>query len=188
MEQARAEWRNAVDEVLQVIDRAVTEALSFHDRIIFNGYTLVVQRELENAGAEWIEKEAVVDGKLVSARNPDDIPAFNRAMIELSNRCELFAKPDCTISLLVSVTCEVSPRQWKAVPVWGHPCQKLHTDFLVILLLSARLGSYVLRGHAFTRRVLRPAGGNLNALLIIAICEVAGEDALGGAFARPAYC
>lgn len=27
--------------------------------------------------------ERVVDGNLVTSRNPDDIPAFNRAMIEL---------------------------------------------------------------------------------------------------------
>ena len=111
-----------------------------------------------------------------------------RKTTSLSNRRKLFAKPACTISSIVSATCEVSPRQWKAPPVCGHRCQKLHTDFLVILLLSARPGSYVLRGHAFTRTVLRPAGGHLNALLIVAICEVAGEDALGGAFARPACC
>jgi protease I len=30
-----------------------------------------------------VDKEAVTDGNLVTARKPDDIPAFNRAMIEL---------------------------------------------------------------------------------------------------------
>jgi len=39
--------------------------------------------DLKNAGAEWIDGEAVIDGKLVSARKPDDIPAFNRAMLEV---------------------------------------------------------------------------------------------------------
>ena len=39
--------------------------------------------DLRNAGAEWMDKEAVTDGNLVSARKPDDIPAFIRAMIEL---------------------------------------------------------------------------------------------------------
>jgi len=42
-----------------------------------------VRTDLRNAGAEWVDQEAVTDGNLVSARKPDDIPAFNRAMIEL---------------------------------------------------------------------------------------------------------
>ena len=42
-----------------------------------------LKTDLRNAGAEWVDEEAVVDGKLVSARKPDDIPAFNRAMIEV---------------------------------------------------------------------------------------------------------
>jgi hypothetical protein len=39
--------------------------------------------DLRNAGAEWMDAEAVADGYLVSSRRPSDIPAFNRAMIEL---------------------------------------------------------------------------------------------------------
>src|SRR5208283_928167 len=42
-----------------------------------------LKTDLRNAGAEWIDSDAVVDGNLVSARKPADIPAFNRAMIEL---------------------------------------------------------------------------------------------------------
>lgn len=42
-----------------------------------------IKTDLRNAGAEWVDEEAVVDGNLVSARKPDDIPAFNRAMIEM---------------------------------------------------------------------------------------------------------
>ena len=45
-----------------------------------------VKTDLRNAGAEWVDQEAVVDGNLVSARKPDDIPAFNEAMIELFSR------------------------------------------------------------------------------------------------------
>ncbi|MGH9716851.1 MAG: type 1 glutamine amidotransferase domain-containing protein [Candidatus Acidiferrales bacterium] len=41
-----------------------------------------IKTDLRNAGAEWVDSEAVVDGNLVSARKPDDIPAFNRAMLE----------------------------------------------------------------------------------------------------------
>jgi protease I len=42
-----------------------------------------LKTDLHNAGAEWLDQESVVDRNLVSARKPDDIPAFNRAMIEL---------------------------------------------------------------------------------------------------------
>jgi protease I len=42
-----------------------------------------LKTDLRNAGAEWIDQEAVTDGNLVTSRKPDDIPAFNRAMIEL---------------------------------------------------------------------------------------------------------
>lgn len=39
--------------------------------------------DLRNAGAEWSDEEVVVDGKLVTSRKPDDIPAFNRAIAGL---------------------------------------------------------------------------------------------------------
>jgi protease I len=38
--------------------------------------------DLRNAGAEWVDEECVVDNGLVTSRKPDDIPAFNRKMIE----------------------------------------------------------------------------------------------------------
>ncbi|MGF0240424.1 type 1 glutamine amidotransferase domain-containing protein [Rhodococcus sp. IEGM1300] len=37
--------------------------------------------DLENAGVNWVDKEVVTDGKLISSRQPDDIPAFNRELI-----------------------------------------------------------------------------------------------------------
>ena len=40
-----------------------------------------LRTDLRNAGAEWVDQEAVVDGNLVTSRKPDDIPAFNQAMI-----------------------------------------------------------------------------------------------------------
>jgi protease I len=47
-----------------------------------------LKTDLRNAGAEWVDEEVVVDGNLVSSRKPDDIPAFNRAMIKLfSHAC-----------------------------------------------------------------------------------------------------
>jgi protease I len=42
-----------------------------------------LRTDLRNAGAEWVDEEACVDGKLVSRRKPDDIPAFNREMLKL---------------------------------------------------------------------------------------------------------
>ncbi len=38
--------------------------------------------DLRNAGANWVDQEVVVDQGLVSSRKPQDIPAFNRKMIE----------------------------------------------------------------------------------------------------------
>lgn len=38
--------------------------------------------DLTNAGAEWVDEEVVVDKGLVTSRNPDDLPAFNRKLIE----------------------------------------------------------------------------------------------------------
>jgi protease I len=41
-----------------------------------------IQVDMRNAGAHWVDEEVVVDNGLVSSRKPDDIPAFNRKMIE----------------------------------------------------------------------------------------------------------
>ena len=45
-----------------------------------------LKTDLRNAGAEWVDEPVVVDGDLVSSRKPDDIPAFNRAMVEVFGR------------------------------------------------------------------------------------------------------
>ncbi len=42
-----------------------------------------IKNDLINAGASWLDEKAVRDGNLVTSRMPDDIPAFNKAMIEL---------------------------------------------------------------------------------------------------------
>jgi protease I len=41
-----------------------------------------LQVDLQNAGANWVDREVVVDNGIVTSRKPDDIPAFNRKMIE----------------------------------------------------------------------------------------------------------
>jgi protease I len=38
--------------------------------------------DLRNAGAQWVDEPCVVDNGLVTSRKPDDIPAFNKKMIE----------------------------------------------------------------------------------------------------------
>jgi protease I len=42
-----------------------------------------LRTDLRNAGANWTDREAVVDGNLVTSRKPDDIPAFNRELLKL---------------------------------------------------------------------------------------------------------
>ena len=42
-----------------------------------------LKTDLMNAGADWVDDEVVVDQQLVTSRKPDDIPAFNREMIQL---------------------------------------------------------------------------------------------------------
>ena len=41
-----------------------------------------VKTDLKNAGANWVDQEVVTDNGLVTSRKPNDIPAFNRKMIE----------------------------------------------------------------------------------------------------------
>jgi protease I len=41
-----------------------------------------IQTDLKNAGANWVDQEVVVDEGLVTSRNPDDLPAFNRKLVE----------------------------------------------------------------------------------------------------------
>lgn len=42
-----------------------------------------IKRDLENAGAVFVDEKVVVDGNLVSSRSPDDLPAFIRTMLEM---------------------------------------------------------------------------------------------------------
>lgn len=42
--------------------------------------------DLKNAGAKWVDREVVQDETLVTSRKPDDLPAFNRKMVELFSR------------------------------------------------------------------------------------------------------
>jgi protease I len=41
-----------------------------------------IQTDIRNAGGNWVDKEVHVDQGLVTSRKPDDIPAFNKKLIE----------------------------------------------------------------------------------------------------------
>lgn len=41
-----------------------------------------LRTDLRNAGAEWVDESVVVDSGLVTSRKPDDLPDFNRKMVE----------------------------------------------------------------------------------------------------------
>ncbi len=45
-----------------------------------------IQTDVRNAGGDWADQDVVVDGNLVTSRNPDDLPAFNRELLELFAR------------------------------------------------------------------------------------------------------
>ncbi|HEX4192012.1 MAG TPA: DJ-1/PfpI family protein, partial [Stellaceae bacterium] len=42
-----------------------------------------LKTDLKNAGANWVDREVVREGNLVTSRKPDDLPAFCREMIDL---------------------------------------------------------------------------------------------------------
>lgn len=45
-----------------------------------------IQDDIRNAGGEFLDQECVVDGNLVTSRQPSDIPVFNREMLALFSR------------------------------------------------------------------------------------------------------
>jgi len=53
---------------------------------VVDGRTLTswpsLRTDLANAGATWVDEQVYVDGKLVTSRNPDDLPAFCDKLLE----------------------------------------------------------------------------------------------------------
>jgi protease I len=43
---------------------------------------VAIRHDMINAGAQWVDEECVVDGNVITARMPGDLPAFCRAVIE----------------------------------------------------------------------------------------------------------
>jgi protease I len=58
----------------------LVEAGVVRDRKITSWPSL--QTDIRNAGGNWVDEEVVVDNGLVTSRKPDDLPAFNKKMIE----------------------------------------------------------------------------------------------------------
>lgn len=61
-----AGWMLASSEIVK--GRTVTSFFSIKD-------------DLVHAGANWVDQEVVVDGRLITSRKPDDLPAFMKAVI-----------------------------------------------------------------------------------------------------------
>jgi len=40
-----------------------------------------VKTDLINAGAHWVDQEVVIDGNIITSRNPDDIPVFTEVVM-----------------------------------------------------------------------------------------------------------
>lgn len=47
-----------------------------------------VRKDLENAGAHWVDQEVCSDGNFITSRRPDDLEAFSQAVIERLRRSE----------------------------------------------------------------------------------------------------
>jgi protease I len=45
-----------------------------------------LRTDIENAGGSWVDEEVVVADGLISSRNPDDLPAFCRTLVEEFSR------------------------------------------------------------------------------------------------------
>lgn len=48
-----------------------------------------IKDDLVNAGAEWVDQEVVVDGNLITARTPPDLPAFCREIVAILARAKV---------------------------------------------------------------------------------------------------
>jgi protease I len=47
-----------------------------------------LKTDIQNAGGSWVDRETAVDGNLITSRNPKDIPAFNREILELFSKVQ----------------------------------------------------------------------------------------------------
>lgn len=45
-----------------------------------------LEDDIINAGGNWVDESVVVDGCIITSRKPDDLPAFNKALLEALSR------------------------------------------------------------------------------------------------------
>jgi protease I len=57
------------------------EAEAVKDRKLTSFFS--IKKDLQNAGAHWVDEEVVVDKGLITSRNPDDLDVFNKTLIEV---------------------------------------------------------------------------------------------------------
>ena len=86
----------AVDFVRQFVATGKTVAAICHgpwtliEAGVVAGKTMTswpsVKSDLKNAGANWVDREVAIDGQFITSRKPNDIPAFNEALIEAVGR------------------------------------------------------------------------------------------------------
>lgn len=43
---------------------------------------VAIKDDLIAAGSQWVDEECVIDGNLITARKPDDLPRFTRALLD----------------------------------------------------------------------------------------------------------
>jgi protease I len=83
--------QNAVDFVREFFECGKPIAAICHgpqlliEAGVVDGLTMTsyasIRTDLENAGANWVDEEVVVDRSLVTSRSPEDLPAFNDVMV-----------------------------------------------------------------------------------------------------------
>jgi protease I len=83
----------ALDWVKKVVDKGKPLAVICHAPWVLASAGLAkgrrmtsfftIQDDLKNAGADWLDDEVVIDGTIITSRDPNDVPAFNRALITM---------------------------------------------------------------------------------------------------------
>ena len=85
---------NAMGKPIAAICHAPWELISAG---LVRGRTLTsfstIQDDIRNAGGSWVDRETVEDDNWLTSRKPDDLPAFNRAMVELFAKSAVPARP-----------------------------------------------------------------------------------------------
>jgi protease I len=86
MDQASVEFTRAFFDAGKPVGVICHGGWILTDADVVKGRTITsypsLRTDLRNAGANWVDEEVVVDQGLVSSRTPDDLPAFNKKLIE----------------------------------------------------------------------------------------------------------